>query len=824
MVFYTLRTMRRIVHPPIAQTAAISSPSAKADGVSAFSACGKTLLLVLAGLATACPADAFTLDLPIVVDTHVDSRSRNGADNWNFGTDHTDKVVVNSQDNPTSLCRALFRLPEDLWLYAPSQIVSAKVYLYAWQDNSGDRGVTLFPLTTDFVEGTGSKYEQPVPVDGATWWTRDGTNFWTTPGGDFDTNFPVAGVKEDILDENYHDRFFHWDVTALLTNAAARTNLQAHGALLRIDENPYPPAGKQYWAPLISRDYASAYEPIYLPRVRLEFRPSIPRPNFGVPAFVQPGGTFQAEVEADVALTNVPWTAVLANDLRAWTGAVEQVEYGRFVDHSTALGFRLTIRVPDDLPPETFDFALAHPGGGIATNRHAVRVVQNLETNFYLLHYADPQVGGFEPTDPTTGKCGSHGSMREIYWHALAIDLINPRFLLDTGDELDNPYYAYAVSNYQQYVEAMCKSGVPVLATRGNNDDMIPTPEWRSAIGIETYAVAIGSFWVFQKDYVENDYAAWFTNAFAASFTNPAVLYRLFGQHFSDSGCSWLPPAGQTPDLMLVGHVHVNSTIQTGPYPILSTEAAFNKGAVGFFEFERTPSGWTCPSLDDVEANQFQLMSSGAVARISSAFACANDGTAATNSIAIDNRIPRRFWDGRVRFLMPATNAEYVVSNGEKLAEYSYNDGSNVAVVVRVDIAPDATTTVSIRPAAADQAPRGTPHAWLARYGLATNETGELFDEGDGVPAWKEYVADTDPTSTASCFRITAADWPLTGALKFDSSSSRWYQVLGCSNLPEGVWSAMPGLAARPGVGGPDAFSISNPASYFVYRLTVSVP
>ena len=791
--------------------------------MSAFFAFGKRLFLVLAGLATAGPAGAFPLDLPIAEDVHVDSRISNGADHWNFGADNTAKVVVNSQDNPTSICRAMFRIPEELWAYAPDQIISAKIYFYVWQDNSGDRGVTLYPLATNFAEGTGSKYEQPDPVDGATWWTRDGTNAWTAPGGDFDTNFPVAGVKEEILDESMHDRFFHWDITALLTDAAARTPLRAHGALLKIDETPYPPAGKQYWAAFTSSD-DPAYRPPYQPRVRLELRPSIPRPNFGVPAFVQPGGTFQAEVEADAALTNALWTAVLANDLRSWTGAVEQVEYGRFVDHGTALGFRLSVRVPDDLPPETFDFALAHPGGDIATNRHAVRVVPDLETNFYILHYADPQVGGFEPTDPATGKCGSHGSMREIYWHAPAIGLINPRFLLDTGDELDDPYYAYAVSNYQQYVEAMCQSGVPVLATRGNNDDMISSPEWRSTIGVETYAVAMGSFWVFQKDYVENDYAAWFTNAYAASFTNPAIQYRLFGQHFSDGGGSWLPPAGQEPDLMLVGHVHVNSTIQAEPYPILSTEAAFNKGAVGFFEFERTPSGWTCPSLDDGTANQFPLMSSGAVARISGAFACANDGTAATNSIAIDNRIPRRFRDGRVRFLMPATNAEYVVSNGEKLAEYPYNDGANVAVVVRVDIAPDATTTVGVRPAAAGQAPHGTPFAWLVQHGLPADETGELHDEGDGMPAWQEYVADTDPTNAASCFRIRGATNQPPLAIWFDSSTNRRYALFACSNLVNGVWTRVEEVAERPGAGGPDFIQVPTPLPGHTFRPGVVLP
>lgn len=217
-------------------------------------------------------AHAVTIDIPITVDTHVDSRTSNGADGWNFGADHTDKVVVNSQDSPTSLCRALFRLPDDLWLYTPAQIVSAKVIFYVWQDNSGSRNVNLYPLTTNFAQGTGSKNWQPDPVDGATWWTRDGTNAWTNPGGDFDTNYPIVGVKEDILDPDAHDRFFHWDITALLNDATAREELQAYGALLRIDELPYPPSGIQYWAAFTS-SHDPACQPPFPPHLELIFVP-----------------------------------------------------------------------------------------------------------------------------------------------------------------------------------------------------------------------------------------------------------------------------------------------------------------------------------------------------------------------------------------------------------------------------------------------------------------------------------------------------------------------------------------------------------------------
>lgn len=551
---------------------------------------------------------------------------------------------------------------------------------------------------------------------------------------------------------------------------------------------------------------------------------SIPRPNFGVPEFAQPSGTFRAEIKADAGLTNALWTVVLINDLRSWTGAVEQVDYGAFVDNDTDTGYRLTIRVPSDISPEVFKIVISHPDGGAATNWNAVGIVQNFETNFYILHYADPQAGGYEPTKPDTGMCGNNGSIREIYWHAPAFSLIHPRLMFDTGDELDNPYYAYSVANYQQYIDAMCQIGVPVLVTRGNNDDMISTAEWRSTLGVETYSLAMGSFYVCQKDYNEDNFTTWFTNDYAASFTNPAIQFRLFGQHFSDAQCSWLPPAGQEPGLMLVGHIHINSIVQSNPYYILSTAAAHNKGAVSLIEFARTGTNWICTSLNDISGAQFQVMNSGAEARVSNTFAYLNDGTSLTNTATIVNDIPNNFWDGRVRFLMPYSAAGYTVSNGVKLAEYPYNDNSNMAVVVKVNIAQSATTRVGIRPCAAHQATNGTPYWWLAQHGLAANDTGELYDEGDGVPAWQEYVADTDPTNAASFFRISGATNLPPWTIYFDSSSNRLYGVLWCSNLVEGIWTNIPGLESRQGAGGPDQMQITNGKPSRFHRLNVALP
>ena len=429
---------------------------------------------------------------------------------------------------------------------------------------------------------------------------------------------------------------------------------------------------------------------------------SIARPNYGVPEFVEPGGIFHAEVKAGAGLKDAAWKAVLVNDLRAWTGVVEHAAYGRYVDNNTLEGYRLTIRAPSDISPEVFRLVISHASGGTATNRNAVSLVRNLETNFYFLHYADPQARDYEPDNWTTGKHGKHGSIREIYWQAPALGLIHPRFMFDTGDELDNSY-GKSVDRYAEYIDAMCGIGVPVLATRGNNDSAISTEQWRSTIGVETYSISMGSFYICQKDVREDAFTTWFTNDYAGSFANPAVRFRLFGQHFCLSAAQapfcYLPPEGRYPDLMLVGHGHTNLTIQSKPYYVIETQPACNKGAVGFFEFSHDGTNWTCTTLArHPTSTWFQVMNTGAVAMLESSFAVPNNGLCVTNAAVISNKLPFTFWDGRIRFLMKYSETGYAVSNGEKLAEYDYNDRSNMAVVVRVNITGNATTSVSIRP------------------------------------------------------------------------------------------------------------------------------
>ncbi|MEI6211510.1 MAG: hypothetical protein WCR06_07775 [bacterium] len=519
---------------------------------------------------------------------------------------------------------------------------------------------------------------------------------------------------------------------------------------------------------------------------RLYGQLTIARPNFGVPEFVEIGSTFQVEVKAAAGLNSTQWVAALANDLRIWTGTVEQVSYGTYADNGTVAGYRLRVRLPSGIPPEVFKLAVAHPSAGIATNRNAVSVLNCVETNFYIFHYADPQAEAYEPNNTDTGMYGTHGSVRELFWHAPAVRLANPRFMFDTGDELDNAY-GTSVARYNEYKDGMCSMGVAVLATRGNNDNAITTADWRANIGIETYSITMGSFYVCQKDVRENTYTTWFTNDYTAAFANTNIRYRLFGQHFNSNGdakCPYFyaPVAGQYPNLMLLGHGHVNATIQSSPYTVLETQQACNKGAIGFFNFVRGATTWTCTTQ---ASPWFQLMTSGSAAKLTSAYAVANNGSQFTNTVVITNTLAANFWDGRIRFLAPAAAMGYQVTGGTILSQYDYNGGTNAAVLVKVNIPASSVTTVSIVRVDTDQ--EGMADDWeRACFGTLATADATTDSDGDGMLDRHEYLAGTAPTNRQSVLMLAQPVFSAGGTqieIPWASASNKSYALMQSTNL-----------------------------------------
>jgi hypothetical protein len=88
--------------------------------------------------------------------------------------------------------------------------------------------------------------------------------------------------------------------------------------------------------------------------------------------------------------------------------------------------------------------------------------------------------------------------------------------------------------------------------------------------------------------------------------------------------------------------------------------------------------------------------------------------------------------------------------------------------------------------------PHGTPVPWLITYGYGTPATSnawalaELADpDGDGMPNWKEYWANTIPTNAASKFAISSLVRQPDGRFRvtFSTSTNRTYRVDASTDL-----------------------------------------
>lgn len=558
----------------------------------------------------------------------------------------------------------------------------------------------------------------------------------------------------------------------------------------------------------------------------LPFRPAsadvfIFRPRIGCPAFAEPGGAFNVEVQASASLSSNAWTATLANDLREWTnGVVEQARHGWHVYNNSATGWSLSVRVPADIPPEVFRLVISHPSGGTATNTHCVGVVPAFDTDFYILHYADPQASASNAL-AASGMNTPYGSIQEMYWHTPVFNLINPRFMFNTGDELDDGDVD-TVNRYRQYLNAVETLTVPLLTTRGNNDRG-DFGHWKTNLGQATYSITLGSFYICMKDYNSNEQLSWFTNDYASSFADTNIRFRLFGQHYSSGASSFAPPSGQYPNLMLVGHGHTFTTLQTAPYYILESGPAHYYGATALFPFYKNGTNWLSPGTTNHPGGTgFPAVGDWGAAIVSSRYANANNGTAHSNTVTITNALALDFWDGRVRFLMRQAAGGYVVSGGEVLAEYDCHGDTNTAVLVRVDIAPRTNSTVSIRRYDSDE--DGMPDAWeLAQFNdLVTASATSDYDHDTQLDL-EECIAGTEATNDQSFWRILdIASGLSTGVvLRWASASSRVYSVYGATNLDGSYISLATNLPASPPENAhTDTVHAAGPAAF--YRLGVS--
>ena len=466
------------------------------------------------------------------------------------------------------------------------------------------------------------------------------------------------------------------------------------------------------------------------------------RPRFATPAIVALDSAinrqFTAEIKAPPSAKN--WSASITNDLRAWPCEIVSARYAT-INRGTEPGWQVRITVPSDTSPELFTLTVSN-SAGVSVQRQSVSVTPAFASDFYVLHITDEQIVNQYHTDPSGQYYKMVGTWEEMKWMQEPVNLINPRFVIVTGDQIDfngaldgwnnwsnwgyephgkktfNREETMAIETRLSEMYQDCHRGyrVPYVETPGNHDVAPPGKlltgsdiEWfpisarlyESWFGQRSWSFRMGDFYVLMHDWSDASLKAWATQDYEAALHDPSISFRLIGQHFHTKWDG--APTGNAafrPDsceLMLIGHGHTEATLQTSPYYIYEDGPAFKYGMTGFFNFRRTPKGWACDQTvapRNPANDVWRLFTdNGAVKKVR----CNQPDSmnVAAHSVTIVNDLPTNFYDGRVRFVLP--KGRYAaVRNGVELARYDCANGAKTAVLVRANIPANGSVTVSI--------------------------------------------------------------------------------------------------------------------------------
>lgn len=139
------------------------------------------------------------------------------------------------------------------------------------------------------------------------------------------------------------------------------------------------------------------------------------------------------------------------------------------------------------------------------------------------------------------------------------------------------------------------------------------------------------------------------------------------------------------------------------------------------------------------------------------------------------------------------------------------------------NVVANGTVAVSF---AENLATNRTPEWWLAQYGWSNDfDAAALADrDEDGMAAWAERVAGTDPTDARSCLAISAFSNVPPLRVYFHSATGRVYRLQYRQDIATGNWHALPGQTNAVGTGGRSWLDDTNPAGPRCYRIGVDLP
>ena len=426
-------------------------------------------------------------------------------------------------------------------------------------------------------------------------------------------------------------------------------------------------------------------------------------------AIVKSGETFEVWLNADKDETINSVT--LQGPYNSVT-TTKTVETGNWVYDKTSLNTyntKITVKVPASAPADRYDIIL-NTSSGQVTSLAGVKVIKDYKSNYYILHFSD--VHAFQNGYETT--------LQKLSTIIDIANIINPEIVFNTGDNMyrptDDRMNQFFIGNKSLQTKGLNKLNAAVFTAAGNHDFDLNTEEasgffpeksnwWNTWWGLQAYNFTYGN----GRFMVINDGWEGFNPADqiadATSWLNAVGVgnFRLGAAHIRNTK---VMPFDTSVNLgiLLVGHNHYIANenpmlLNNKPIQYVANSVRDNiefnlfriDGKTGICVPVSGPTAQVVAIENPADENSPSLYKP----KLTLSFLKENNGTNATNTATIVNKLSFPIVGARVRFIMPLGSI-YAVKKGEIEQEF---DGNSVHIVdVHVDLDPNSENVIEITP------------------------------------------------------------------------------------------------------------------------------
>ena len=447
----------------------------------------------------------------------------------------------------------------------------------------------------------------------------------------------------------------------------------------------------------------------------------VQRPLLNIPTIVTPGETMNIECFAPANTTN--WDAKLIYNDIIVDLPITTSDYNPDLDKWT-----LKADVPAVIKAELYDLRVTASGDIDDVVSNSVKVIDQYKTDYYFIQITDTHLPGhtFWGRDP--GYETDHSEIDDLEEVINDINLLNPEFVLLTGDLLNESELEdfECLRHHTKTVETLQKFEVPVYVVPGNHD----LGGWEGTPPVK--GTARKEWWRFfgwrqqngypvKEEYYVNDYTFDYGNVhfvgLESSDNYDKYMHDVYGDKgFIPSQLTWLEndlvSAGDKTkvlfyhydfnhdldletlgvDMALWGHTHRNINDFTHPYNICTDNVCDGEQA---YRVIRVNNKTLSPE------NTLYVNSGSQNIEIS--FSDENNGTVDNLTATITNNHIQPFANALVKFVMPQSNTEYIVNNGN-LKQVIRSNGNDIYYVnvnleahsnVEVSVKKDVTTAIN---------------------------------------------------------------------------------------------------------------------------------